>query len=340
MRPHYRGTVTSTEPLVIGHRGASGYRPEHSRAAYELAIAIGADAVEPDIVSSRDGVLVIRHENEISGTTDVAERAEFADRRATKIVDGQKLTGWFTEDFDWAELATLRTRERLPKLRQSSTTFDGQEPILRLVDLLDLLEQARARTGRVIGLVAEVKHPSYFASIGLPLEKAVARELAAWSGRPELTVECFEQSALTELRDLGLRGRFVYLIEKSGAAPDLRARFGRQAPAYSTQLTTAGLARLAAEVDGISVNKALLMKTDGDRMRATDLVTRAHDAGLEVYTWTLRPENRFLAPPHSRGSSPAAWGDWQREFELILGTGIDGVFADHPDLPRALLPRT
>ncbi len=339
MRPHYRGTVTSNETLVIGHRGASGYRPEHSRSAYQWAIMLGADAVEPDLVSSRDGVLVIRHENEISGTTDVADHPEFADRRATKIVDGQKLSGWFTEDFDWDELATLRTRERLPQLRQSSTTFDGREPILRLVDLLELLDEARVRTGRQIGLVTEVKHPSYFASIGLPLEQTVARELASWSGRPELTVECFEQSALTELRELGLAARYVYLIENSGAAPDLRARFGRQAPAYSTQLTNAGLARLAAEVDGISVNKSLLLAADGDGMRATDLVARAHDAGLLVYTWTLRPENRFLEPPHRRGSSPAAWGDWRREFELILDTGVEGVFADHPDLPRELLPR-
>jgi len=317
---------------VIGHRGAPGYRPEHTRASYELAIALGADAVEPDIVATKDGVLVLRHENEISGTTDVAAHPEFAERRATKVVDGVRLTGWFTEDFTWEELATLRSVERIPDLRQTSSTFDRVEPILRLVDLLDLLAEAHQRDRRAVGLVAEVKHPTYFASIGLPLDGLVAEALAGWSGRPDLYVECFEQGVLGQLRDRGLEARYVYLMEKEGAAPDLVARFGSRALPYSAQLSDGGLARLAAEVDGISVNKAVLLDESGGRSVAGDLVDRAHEFGLLVFTWTLRPENRFLAAAHRTGKARAEWGDWRREFELVLAAGVDGAFFDQPDL--------
>lgn len=319
--------MDAPRPLVIGHRGASGYRPEHSRSAYELAITLGVDAIEPDIVSTRDGVLVLRHENEISGTTDVARHPEFADRRTTKHVDGLTLTGWFTEDFTWAELATLRSVERLPQVRQSSATFDGAEPILRLRDLLDILDAGAERTGREISVVAEVKHPTYFASIGLPLAEPIAAELRAWDDGGRTIVECFEQSVLGEIRGHGVRGRFVYLMEARGSAPDLRAQFGRRALPYSAQLTDAGLARLSHDVDGISVDKAILLRGGG-----SDLVARAHAVGLEVFTWTLRPENRFLLPAHRNGTSPRDWGDWRSEFGAILATGVDGVFVDHPDL--------
>lgn len=314
-------------PLVIAHRGASGYRPEHTRSAYDLAITLGVDAIEPDIVATRDGVLVLRHENEISGTTDVATRPEFAARRATKRVDGVSLTGWFTEDFTWDELTTLRATERLPLVRQASATFDGTEPILRLRDLLEILDAGAERTGRPISVVAEVKHPTYFASIGLPLDELIADELKAWDDGERIIVECFEQTVLTEIRDRGVHGRFIYLVESRGSAPDLVARFGAKALPYSAQLTDAGLARLAKHVDGVSLDKSLLLRATG-----ADLVTRAHAAGLEVYTWTLRPENRFLAPARRIGKAAAAWGDWRGEFEGILATGVDGIFVDHPDL--------
>ncbi len=254
-----RVSPTPPRTLVIGHRGASGYRPEHTRASYELALALGADAVEPDIVATKDGVLVLRHENEISGTTDVASRPEFAARRTTKRIDGVSLTGWFTEDFTWSELSTLRAVERLPQLRQSSSSFDGMQPILRFRELLDLLDGERERSGREIALVAEVKHPTYFASIGLPLEPLIAEELLRWNRPDQLIVECFEQGVLTELRQRGVAGRYVYLLEAKGSAPDLRARFGRKALPYSAQLTASGLARLAQDVDGVSVDKTLLL---------------------------------------------------------------------------------
>jgi glycerophosphoryl diester phosphodiesterase len=320
---------------VIAHRGASGYRPEHTRAAYELGFRLGADAVEPDIVATRDGVLVLRHENEISGTTDVASHAEFADRRTTKRIDGHSLTGWFTEDFTWAELSTLRAIERLPTIRQGAASFDGTGGILRLSDLLGIIDAAASAQGRDLIMVAEIKHATYFASIGLPLDELVAAELAGWATPANLIVESFEQTVLEQVRARGIPGRLVYLVEETGSPADLVARFGRQALPYSAHVTNAGLARLAADgIDGVSVNKSMLIEQDaaGEAIGVTDLVTRAHAAGLEVYTWTLRAENRFLARNLRRGTSPRDFGDWRREFRMILDTGLDGVFADQPDL--------
>jgi glycerophosphoryl diester phosphodiesterase len=310
---------------VIAHRGASGYRPEHSRAAYELAISLGADAVEPDIVPTRDGVLVLRHENEIGGTTDVAERPEFADRRTTKVVDGEQLTGWFTEDFDWAELATLTVRERLPGIRPANDAHPAQ-PMLRLADLLALLDGA----DRAVGLVAELKHPTYFAAAGLPLGELFAAELAAasWKHDARLSVECFERGVLRELRGGGLAAPLMYLQDRRGAAPDLVATLGDAAPTYKKE--RADLAALAADVDGISVHKALLLADAG-----RSLVEAAHAAGLTVFTWTLRPENRFLAKAN-RAGAPEEFGSWTAEFSAIMATGADGVFADHPDLALAV----
>lgn len=288
--------------------------------------------MEPDIVATRDGVLVLRHENEISGTTDVAAHPEFARRRTTKRIDGVSLTGWFTEDFTWAELSTLRAVERLPQLRQGSASFDGMQRILRFDELLDLLDDAAESTGRDIALVAEVKHPTHFASIGLPLDELLAAELGRWNRPDRLIVECFEQGILMQLKSRGIVGRYVYLLESKGSAPDLVASFGRKALPYSAQLTSAGLARLAREVDGVSVDKNMLLSVSESRVTPTDLVERVHAAGMTAYTWTLRPENRFLAPPHRVGKAPRDWGDWRREFDLILSTGVDGIFVDHPDL--------
>ncbi|MGN6324409.1 glycerophosphodiester phosphodiesterase family protein [Pseudolysinimonas sp.] len=309
-------TSLATPVLVIGHRGASGYRPEHTRAAYELAIALGADAIEPDIVATKDGELVLRHENEISGTTDVAAHPEFAHLRTTKTIDGERLTGWFTEDFAWAELATLRARERIPELRQHSATFDGVEPMLRLRDLIDILEAA----GRPMTLVAEVKHATHFASVGLPLDELVAAELARWRDPARLVVESFERGVLHRLRDRGLDARYVYLIEGRGRAADGAVPYDEE---------VAGDLR-TLDVDGISV--------DGRRLlRFPDLPRRAHDAGMLAYVWTLRPENRFL-PKRFRGpGSPADWGGWRAAFGAAVATGVDGVFVDHPDLGRAVV---
>ena len=323
---------------MIAHRGASGYRPEHTRSAYLLAIEQGADAVEPDLVSTSDGVLVIRHENEISGTTDVASRSEFASRRTTKTIEGDSLTGWFTEDFTWAELSTLRARERLPRLRKANRAFEGEDGILRLSDLLELLDAVGG-----VGLVAEIKHASYFESIGLPLDELFAAELAraGWDsagleGCARLTVESFETGVLGKIRDRGIRARYVFLLEASGAPADHPER------PYADYLTAEGLAGLAngLGLDGISVDKHLLLRADDARRTngVTDLVDRAHAAGLTIFCWTLRAENRFLPHDLRLGRSAAAYGNWRHEFAVIMGSGIDGVFADQPDL--ALLARS
>jgi glycerophosphoryl diester phosphodiesterase len=305
-----------------------------------MAIALGADAVEPDIVATQDGILVLRHENEISGTTDVSSRAEFASRRTTKTIDGARQTGWFTEDFTWAELSTLRARERLPAIRQSSSTFDGQAPIIRFSDLLDLLDDAADETGRAVGLVAEIKHAAYFESIGLALDELVAAELvrAGWnSGDGRLTVESFEKTVLDQLRGRGIRSKNVFLLEAAGSPPDLVARFGTAADSYASFLTRDGLRMLRRDVEGISVDKSMILPLPAADSSAVSsvLVDAAHAAGLEIYCWTLRPENRFLTDGFRRGSDPSAFGDWQSAFALILATGVDGVFADQADLAIA-----
>jgi glycerophosphoryl diester phosphodiesterase len=325
--------ISPHRPLVIGHRGASGYRPEHTRAAYDLAFDLGADAVEPDLVATKDGVLVIRHENEISGTTDVAAHPEFAARRATKTIDGTTLTGWFTEDFTWAELSTLRARERLPQLRQRSASFDCRYRILRLDDLLPIIDGASSRMNRQLSMVAEIKHASYFESIGLPLDELFAAQIAPWAADENLTVESFEQTVLAKVRARGVAGKLVYLLESSGSPADLVAQHGRKALSYSAHLTDAGLARLATSVGGISVDKALLIDKYGD---TSDLVQRAHAAGLTVFTWTLRAENRFLVAANRSAGAMADFGDWRTEFRTLVDLGLDGVFADQPDLVRSL----
>ncbi|GAA1942269.1 glycerophosphodiester phosphodiesterase family protein [Agromyces allii] len=339
-------------PLVIGHRGASGYRPEHTRSAYELAFALGADAVEPDLVATRDGVLVLRHENEISGTTDVAHRTEFAGRRTTREIDGVALTGWFTEDFTWAELSTLRATERLGALRHTSASFDGRYPVIRLRDLFDIVDRAADERGRLLRLVAEFKHASYFAGIGLPLDELFAAELdaAGWGdGGERLISEAFEPTVLDELAARGVGGPKVLLVEGAGSPADLVRSGGSGAPSYDSFVTDAGLRALVGRFDGVSVGVPRLLDADGAAargasaargggapadapLRGAALVDAAHAVGLTVFTWTLRPENKFLAARFRRGKGKSAWGDWQGAFGAVLATGVDGVFVDQPDL--------
>lgn len=324
-------------PLIIGHRGAPGYLPEHTASSYRLAFASGVDAVEPDVVATSDGVLVIRHENEISGTTDVAEHPEFADRRTTKRVDGELLTGWFTEDFTWAELATLRCRERIPALRPGSARSDDTEPILRLSDLLALVAEASVEQRREIGVVLEIKHATFFAGIGHDLAALVERDLRAadWaSGEHPLWIESFEQAVLGDLRGRGVAGIYVYLLEATGSPADLVARDGASAGTYTEALTPAGLDALAGVVDGISVDKRILLRGSGPA-----LVARAHERGLLVFTWTCRPENAFLDRRFRAGGGRAAFGDYAAEWAAIRDTGLDGVFVDHPDLGVAAFRR-
>lgn len=322
--------MSLNRPLIIGHRGAPGYRPEHSPGSYARAIASGVDAVEPDVVPSKDGVLVVRHENEISATTDVATRPEFAARRTSKMVDGERLTGWFVEDFTWDELRTIRCRERIPALRPHSAAFDDTESVLRLRDVLDL-----ARAGGV-GVVLEIKHAATFAAQGFDMAALVRDELRAadWLDDPALVVESFEPLVLARLRGLGIRAPLVQLIESEGAPWDLRERDGEDATTYASMLTPAGLDALAREVDGISPDKRLVLNPGrlGRARGPARFVAEAHDRDLRVFTWTCRPENIFLLPGYRRHGGRAAFGDFRAEWAVLREAQLDGVFVDHPDL--------
>ena len=298
---------------------------------------MGVDAVEPDIVVSKDGVLVVRHENEISGTTDVADRPEFADRRTTKTIDGAELTGWFTEDFTWDELATLRCRERLPQLRPTSASFDDQQPVLRLRDVLDLVGAASLEHGREIGVVLEIKHATYIDSLGWSLAALIEEELVAadWAhGELPLTIEAFESTVLGQLRERGIRGTYIYLLEAAGRPFDLVAALGRAAPTYKETARPAGLDRLAGTVDGISIDKRMILAPDrlGRMTGPSPVIADAHARGLRVFTWTCRPENAFLVAQYRVRGGAAAFGDYESEWAVIRDAGVDGVFVDHPDL--------
>lgn len=314
-----------TTPLVIAHRGASGYRPEHSRGAYELAIVQGAGAVEPDVVASKDGVLVVRHENNLAGSTDVASRVEFASRYTAKLVDGVAENGWFTEDFTWEELRTLCCREPQPTLRPGNVAFEG-EPIMRLADVLGLIDIAGGETK----VVVELKHATYFDDLGLALDDALERELslAGWSLRdPRMVVESFELTILKRMRSRGIGATHIYLLDESGTAVDQVRELGENAPTFEAQRRLDRLSALAMSCDGMSLPASLVVGTDG-----AALVERAHECGLTVFAWTLRPENKFLPLSYRSGFDPRAWGNWQSFFREVIATGVDGVFADHPDL--------
>ena len=322
-------------PIVIAHRGASGHLPEHTLEAYRLAIEQGADFIEPDLVATRDGVLVARHENEISSTTDVADHPEFAERHATKSIDGQAVDGWFTEDFTLAELKTLRARERLPKLR--TTEFDGRFEIPTLEEILDLLDEVNGRAGGrrpLIGVYPETKHPSYFAGIGLPLEEPLVEALHrhGWS-EPEdrVFIQSFEVGNLKRLRQM-TRLPLVQLVAGGGQPPDL-ARSG-DPRTYADLVTPAGLAEIARYARGVGPHKRLVLPPD-DRGRLgppTSLVGDAHRAGLLVHVYTLRAENAHLPESLRRGDAPEDDGDMRAEALSFLEAGVDGFFTDHPDV--------
>jgi glycerophosphoryl diester phosphodiesterase len=320
-------------PLVIAHRGASGERPEHTIEAYRLAIGQGADFVEPDLVSTKDGVLVCRHENEISGTTDVARRPEFASRRATKTIDGAPVTGWFTEDFTLAELKTLRARERLPELR--GTAFDEQFEIPTFEEVLDLVASANARPerqGRPVGVYPETKHPSYFEGLSLPLEKPLVEALRRHGldrADAPVFIQSFEVGNLRRLAGL-TRAPLIQLIDATGRPWDFT--FSRLRPTYADMVRPEGLRDIASYARGIGVHKSLVIPRDsaGRSLPPTSLVPEAHAAGLLVHVWTLRAENSFLPAELRRGTEPSARGNMAGEATLFLQAGVDGCFTDHP----------
>lgn len=321
-------------PIVIAHRGASGYLPEHTLAAYAVAIWQGADYIEPDLVLTRDGELIARHDNQLDLTTDVASRPEFADRRTTKDIDGQRLAGWFSEDFTLAEIKRLRAIERLPALRPANRRFDGQFEIPTLREILALVRAQEAAVGRRIGLYPETKHPSYFAEQGFDMETTLLELLTEYGYQDQddpVFIQSFEVSNLRRLRTLTSLP-LVQLIADAGRPYDIARANG--ARSYDEMISPAGLADIARYAAAVGPNKERIaaVNAHGAGTGPDPWVTQAHDAGLAVHAYTFRAENAFLPPALRRGSEPTTWGDVAAEIGAYLAAGVDGVFADHPPL--------
>jgi glycerophosphoryl diester phosphodiesterase len=295
-------------PLIIGHRGASGHRPEHTIASYQLAAEMGADFIEPDLVATKDGVLIARHENEIGGTTDVA--AKFPERKRAGTIDGARVSGWFTEDFTLAEIKTLRAKERLAF---RSHDYDGQFDVPTFDEVIELALKLGTQLGRPIGVYPETKHPAYFRSIGIPLEDRLLASLErhGWNSRESpVFIQSFEEN-LRRIRP-ATTVRLIRLLE--GRAP-----------------TDEELREIRSYADGIGPNSRLVIPANADRTLKdpTDLVARAHAAGLLVHIWTLRAEPIFLSPSYH--------GDFVAEFRQFRALGVDGIFTDFPDVAARAL---
>lgn len=325
------------QPIIIAHRGASGYRPEHTLAAYELAINLGADFVEPDLVSTKDGQLVARHENQISGTTDVADHPEFADRQKTKTIDGESVKGWFTEDFTLAELKTLRAKERLPKIRQRNTMYNGHYPIPTFQEIIDLVRRKESEQHRTIGIYPEAKHPSYFAGIGLPIEKPLLETLNRNNYKDNtapIFIQCFETASLKKLHEQTSM-KLIQLIDSEGQPYDFVVNKDKRT--VKDMVTPEGLAEIAKYAQGVGPSKDLIIPRDskGGMLKPTNLIADAHKVGLQVHPWTFRNENSFLPLEFRKDTSePNAdglYGDAFAEYKLFYGLGVDGVFSEDPD---------
>jgi glycerophosphoryl diester phosphodiesterase len=319
-----------TTPIIIGHRGVPGERLEHTRPSYLLAIEQGADYIEPDVVSTKDGVLVVRHENEISGTTDVEEHPEFADRKVSKFVDGTPHAGWFTEDFTLEELKTLRVKERLPKLRPQNIPLAHTEKILTFDEVLNIAEDASEHSDVPVGVYVETKHPTYFAGIGHNLNDLLIANLERRRlnrAESKIIIQSMETGNLKDLR-----GRtplqLIQLMDRQGAPFDLVA--ARDPRTYRSLTSRIELEKIAAYADGIGPNKSQVIKRDADYRLAgqTSLVRRAHDHGLLVHIWTMRNENNFLPTELRKGNNTADHGDALAEYLAFFDAGVDGVFSD------------
>ena len=316
-------------PVIIGHRGASGERPEHTRSAYLLAIQEGADFIEPDLCLTKDGHMVVRHENEIGGTTNIAAHPEFAARKTAKTIDGERIEGWFTEDFTLAELKTLRARERLPQVRPASAAFDGTDPILTFEEVVEIARAETKRTGRTIGVYPEMKHPSYFAGVGLAFEGRMAAALKAAgldAHDAPVFVQCFEVAPLKTIRPL-TRAPLVQLMSLEGGPAD------NSAVSYAQMATADGLKAISAYADGVGPEwKMVVPVTDGGLAAPTAFVSDARAAGLKVHPWTVRAENIFLPAKLKRGADPAVHGDVDALYDALFKAGVDGLFSDFPGL--------
>jgi glycerophosphoryl diester phosphodiesterase len=328
-------------PIVIAHRGASGYVPEHTLGAYALAILQGADYVEPDLVMTKDGQLVARHDNELGLTTDIADHPEFADRRRTQTVDGVSITGWFSEDFTLAELKQLRAVERIPQVRPGNERLDGSQSIPTLQEVIDLVRTLQLSQRRTIGLYPETKHPSHFQSIGLAMEKPLVRILTRngyLTRKAPVIIQSFEVENLKALNRMTAL-RLVQLLWTEGQPYD--QVLNGSGLTYAQMATPEGLRAIARYADGVGPEKSFIIPRDAsgnlDPANATDFVANAHAAGLLVHPYTFRAENVFLPTNLRNGGDPQALGNSAQEVRWFFEAGVDGLFIDQPDIAVEVL---
>ncbi|MGI5199466.1 glycerophosphodiester phosphodiesterase [Streptomyces sp. CA-288835] len=331
---HGGGYKSLPVPTIIGHRGASGYRPEHTLGAYQLALDMGAHVIEQDLVPTKDGHLVCRHENDITGTTDVANRPEFAGRKTTKSVDGVSFTGWFTEDFTLAELKTLRAKERIPGNRPHNTLYDGRWDIPTFEEVLRWAERESRKRGKEVWLHVETKHPTYFRGLGLGLEERLAKLLRKYGKHKKnspVFLQSFEPSSIQRLNKL-VDNPLVVLLSSANSRPWDFVQAG-DPRTVADLVKPEGLKWIASYAQGLGPTLDLIIPKDasGKLTKPTTLVKDAHAAGLILHPYTMRNENTFLPADFRKGTDPNAYGDVFGAFKVYFETGIDGVFTDNPD---------
>ncbi len=332
--------------LVVGHRGASALRPEHTLASYQKAIDDGADFIEPDLVSTKDGVLVTRHENEIGGTTNVSTLSQFADRKTTKNIDGKDLTGWFTEDFTLSELQQLKARERIPEFRPANTAYNDLYPVPTLEQVIELAEANYKKTGKIIGLYIETKHPTYFKNQKLAMEDTLLKTLAKYKYTREIApvyLQSFEVQNLKDLKrelDLHKTLKHAQIIQLYDAKTSQPADFveSGETKTYADLATAEGLKDVAKYANGVGPSKGYILNfNDKGSVQTTSFITDAHTAGLKVHPYTFRPENNYLPTPLKCSQDKPAErcpSGALKEFEAYFKAGVDGVFTDDPALGR------
>jgi glycerophosphoryl diester phosphodiesterase len=330
-----RASSLVVTPAVVAHRGACGYRPEHTLEAYRLAIRMGADDIELDLVCTKDGVLVARHESELSATTDVAAHPEYADRFTTRRLDGVERQGWFVDDFTLSELKRLTARERYADLRPASAAYDGACGIPSFNEVLAMVRAESTMAGRTVGVMAELKHAAHHDTLGLPLDRALLADLRRHGldhPRSRVTVMSFETTILRRLAaQTGVP--LVQLLGDAAEQPHDLAAVG-DPTTYGDLVTPEGLARIDEYADGIGPRLAAVLPRDlaGNVSTPSTLVRDAHRLWLTVHVWTLRQENRFL-PANLQGTGgPEAAGDLAGYARMLLAAGVDGLITDHPDL--------